>query len=93
VAFLAAASGRQPEVAGKPHQAAADLVAARLGTVTVVVGDRPDTDGEFARATASRFVLVLSGVTHRNDLPVEPTPDVVADNLGAAVDQWLAGEG
>jgi 4-nitrophenyl phosphatase len=93
VAFLAAASGRQPEVAGKPHRAAADLVAARLGTVTVAVGDRPDTDGQFARATGSRFVLVLSGVTHRTDLPVEPTPDVVADNLGAAVDQLLAAEG
>ena len=39
------ASGHQPEVAGKPHQPAADLLKARFGSAGVVVGDRPDTDG------------------------------------------------
>jgi 4-nitrophenyl phosphatase len=87
VAFLCIASGRKPEVAGKPDQPAADLVAARLGPVGVVVGDRPDTDGLFARALGSRFVLVLSGATTRADLPVDPTPDVVAPDLAAAADQ------
>ena len=28
-----------------------------------------------------RFGLVFSGVTHRTDLPVNPTPDLVADDL------------
>ncbi len=91
VAFLSVSTGRQPEVAGKPHRPAADLVAARLGQVAVVVGDRPDTDGLFARALASRFVLVLTGVTGKDDLPVSPAPDVVADDLAAAVAQLLAG--
>jgi glycerol 3-phosphatase-2 len=89
VAFLSVASGQQPEVAGKPHQAAADLVAELIGTVDVSVGDRPDTDGLFARATKSKFVLVLSGVTKAADLPVDPVPDVVAEDLGAAVDQLI----
>lgn len=89
VAFLSVASGTEPEVAGKPHQAAADLVAARLGRVDVSVGDRPDTDGLFARATKSRFVLVLSGVTRAADLPVQPTPDEVADDLLDAVDRLI----
>jgi HAD superfamily hydrolase (TIGR01450 family) len=89
VAFLAAASGASPEIAGKPHQAAADLVAARLGRVDISVGDRPDTDGLFAKATKSRFVLVLSGVTKAADLPVSPAPDVVADDLAAAVDRLV----
>jgi 4-nitrophenyl phosphatase len=87
VAFLAAAAGRQPEIAGKPHQAAADLVADRVGAIKVVVGDRPETDGQFARVLGSRFALVLSGVTHRGDLPVEPAPDLVADDLAGAVHQ------
>jgi 4-nitrophenyl phosphatase len=87
VAFLAAASGRQPEVAGKPHQASVDLVARRVGPVDVVVGDRPETDGAFAVALGSRFALVLSGVTKESDLPVSPQPDVVVADLATAVDQ------
>lgn len=86
VAFVSAASGRQPEVAGKPHRPVADLVRERYGPVDVVVGDRADTDGAFARLVGARFVLVLSGVTRPSDLPVDPAPDEVFDNLGAAVD-------
>jgi glycerol 3-phosphatase-2 len=85
IAFLATASGRQPEVAGKPHQPAADLLRARYGGVDLVVGDRPDTDGAFARRVGARFMLVLSGVTSAGDLPVDPTPDEVADDLAALV--------
>jgi 4-nitrophenyl phosphatase len=91
VAFLAAASGKGPEVAGKPHQASVELVAARVGAVDVVVGDRPETDGAFARALGSRFALVLSGVTRESDLPVQPTPDLVAPDLAEAVVRLSAG--
>ncbi|HWG74357.1 MAG TPA: HAD-IIA family hydrolase [Acidimicrobiales bacterium] len=89
VAFLQAASGREPEVAGKPNQPVADLVASRYGHVDVVVGDRPDTDGRFAHLVGSRFVLVLTGVTSKSDLPVEPEPDTVSDDLAAAVSTLL----
>jgi hypothetical protein len=36
-----------------------------------------------------RFALVLSGVTKRDDLPVEPSPAVAADDLAALVAQEL----
>lgn len=85
VAFLRVASGVDPEIAGKPYPAAVALVRDRLGEVSVVVGDRPDTDGYFARALGARFALVLSGVTSPGDLPVEPQPDLVAETLVAAV--------
>jgi ribonucleotide monophosphatase NagD (HAD superfamily) len=52
-----------------------------------MVGDRPDTDGLFARQMGASFALVLSGVTSTADLPVEPTPDLVGDNLEAIVSE------
>lgn len=90
-AILAAverASGRTAAVAGKPHAPMADLVRARLGPAGTVVGDRPDTDGRFARALGYRFALVLSGVTTHVDLPVVPAPDVVAADLAEVVASW-----
>jgi HAD superfamily hydrolase (TIGR01450 family) len=93
VAFIQVASGLAPEVAGKPHPAAAAFVKSRLGPVGVVVGDRPDTDGLFAGAVGARFALVLTGVTAKEDLPVEPKPDVVGHDLAAVVDQLLGPKG
>jgi len=85
VAAVATASGVQPEIAGKPHQPMAELVRAKLGSSGIVVGDRPETDGMFARAMGYRFGLVLSGVTSRDDLPVSPSPEIVADDLSELV--------
>jgi HAD superfamily hydrolase (TIGR01450 family) len=89
VAFVQTAAGRDPEVAGKPHPASVELVRSRFGTVDVMVGDRPDTDGRYAQLAGARFGLVLSGVTGKADLPVDPTPDVITDDLAAMVDQLL----
>jgi ribonucleotide monophosphatase NagD (HAD superfamily) len=55
-----------------------------------MVGDRPDTDGAFAKTLGYRFALVLSGVTRPADLPVEPTPDLTADDLPSLVKAVLA---
>ena len=55
-----------------------------------MVGDRPDTDGAFAKTLGYRFALVLSGVTRAGDLPVDPTPDLVADGLAALVETQLS---
>ena len=54
------------------------------------MGDRPSTDGGFARALGARFALVLSGVTAAGDLPIEPGPDVVAPDLATLVTAELA---
>ena len=91
VAAIAAAAGRQPEVAGKPHKPTVDLVRRQFGTVDVAVGDRPDTDGLLARALGTRSVLVLTGVTSQDDLPVDPEPDLICADLAEAVDTILGG--
>lgn len=90
LAAVATASGVAPVVTGKPYAPMADHVRALVGPVGVAVGDRPDTDGRFARALGFEWVLVLSGVTGAGDLPVDPTPDRVAADLAAAVDAALA---
>jgi glycerol 3-phosphatase-2 len=91
VAFLAAAAGRQPEVAGKPQEPMAALVKARYGDLDVMVGDRPDTDGLLAVRLGAKFALVLSGVTRASDLPVKPAPDLQGADLYALVEQALDG--
>jgi len=85
VAFLEAASGENAETAGKPGKQMAELLKARFGEVGVVVGDRPDTDGLFARRLGARFALVLSGVTAESDLPVDPQPDLIEKDLDRVV--------
>ena len=63
LAAVAYASGMTPTVAGKPYEPAADMVRKRLGQVTVMVGDRPATDGMFASRLGAKFAIVRSGVT------------------------------
>ena len=89
LAGIATAAGVAPTIAGKPHEPIAALVRERLGPDGIVVGDRPDTDGRFAVVLGYRFGLVLSGVTAAADLPVEPPPDVVADDLAGLVGDLL----
>lgn len=92
LASIAVASGVSPEIAGKPHQPIADMVHAVLGPDGVMVGDRPDTDGQFARTLGWKFGLVLTGVTTTNDLPVDPTPDLIAPTLLDLVSAALSGD-
>ncbi|HVN52066.1 MAG TPA: HAD-IIA family hydrolase [Acidimicrobiales bacterium] len=91
LAAVTTASGIEPTVAGKPFAPMVELVRSLAGPDGVVVGDRADTDGRFARALGYRFGLVLTGVTRPEDLPVVPAPDAVGDDLGALVDRWIAG--
>jgi HAD superfamily hydrolase (TIGR01450 family) len=90
VAAVAVASGRTPEVTGKPHRATAALLEERHGPVDVVVGDKPETDGGLAVELDAAFGLVLSGVTTAAHLPVTPRPTWVAADLAALVDAALS---
>ncbi|MGF1599997.1 MAG: HAD-IIA family hydrolase [Acidimicrobiales bacterium] len=91
VAAVATAGGRPPDiVAGKPHETIARFVRRRIGDDGIMVGDRPETDGLFARSLGYRFGLVLTGVVGPDDLPVDPEPDHVAPDLAALVDHVLA---
>ncbi len=87
VAAVATASGRTPEVAGKPEAPMVAMVRRRLGESGVMVGDRPSTDGALARALGWPFALVLSGIGGHD--PSEPVPDpppaYVADDLATLV--------
>lgn len=88
VAAIATASGRTPEVAGKPSAAMADLVRRRLGSRGVVVGDRPSTDGALADLLGWPFALVLTGVTAPVAPPggeavPNPPPPFVASDVAA----------
>jgi 4-nitrophenyl phosphatase len=89
LASIERATGTDALVAGKPYPPAVAHVHRLAGTDGTMVGDRPDTDGRFARALGYRWGLVLSGVTDPSDLPVEPRPDAVADDLAALVDEAL----
>ncbi len=92
LAAVTVGSGETPVIAGKPHPAMAELVRSAIGAEAtaeaVMVGDRPSTDGLFARRLGCRFALVWSGVTTRGSV-VEPAPDLVGDDLAAIVDQLL----
>lgn len=85
LASIVTATGVRPSIAGKPHQAMAALVRAHLGDEGTMVGDRLDTDGQFAGLMGYGFALVLSGVTTDADLPGTPCPDHVFPDLAAAV--------
>lgn len=88
-AAIRAAGGVEPQIGGKPQGAMVGLLRDRLGEDGIVVGDRMDTDGLFAEALGYRFALVLSGVTTAADLPIEPEPWVIADDLLAVVQRTL----
>jgi HAD superfamily hydrolase (TIGR01450 family) len=86
LAAVVAATKVTPTVAGKPYLPMCEAVWRRLGRDrrAVVVGDRPDTDGRFARALGYEFALVLSGVTHTVD-GADPAPDIVGGDALAVV--------
>lgn len=98
VAAVATASGVDPVVAGKPYRPMARLVAARCGPGfrperALVVGDRPSTDGLFARTIGCPFAFVRSGVIGPHDPPdadADPVLDVA--DLAAVADLLLRAE-
>ena len=85
VAAIAAASGREPEVVGKPFAPLFEAALRRAGGGRpLVVGDRLDTDIEGANRLGWDSLLVLSGITRPDELdgsdvrPTHVAPDVSA---------------
>jgi 4-nitrophenyl phosphatase len=88
LAAVRVASGVEPVVAGKPHAPMAELVGEVLGGVeavrrAVMVGDRPATDGRFARQLGCRYAHVWSGVTRPGGADAPGAPGVVVADLVA----------
>ena len=92
LAGIAVASGVTPVVAGKPYAPMAALVRREIGTddlsMAIMVGDRPETDGLFARLLGCRYAQVWSGVT-RTSTKVSPVPAFSGPNLAAIADALL----
>jgi HAD superfamily hydrolase (TIGR01450 family) len=73
VAALQAATGRTPEVAGKPLRPLFDTAVERTGaTRPLVVGDRLDTDIEGAVRAGLDSLLVMTGVTRPEQAVLAP---------------------
>ena len=86
LAAVATAAETTPEVAGKPHRPTADAIRARADDLSMMVGDRPSTDGALAEQLGIPFALVLSGVTDAGrTCPTDPAPDEVAADLATLV--------
>jgi 4-nitrophenyl phosphatase len=90
LAAVETASGVAPIVAGKPNEPMVELVRRDLAgdEGNLVVGDRPSTDGRFARALGVPFALVLSGVTRPGEA-VDPAPELRARDLAELAAQLL----
>ena len=90
LAAIEKASGVTPTVTGKPYGPMAKLVRELCGDVTpeemVMIGDRSDTDGGFARTLGSRFAMVLSGVMTAADAV---DADIVAPDLAGVAEILL----
>lgn len=85
LAFIEAATNRKPVVVGKPGRAIFDEALHRLGAAsheTAMVGDRLETDITGAQAAGLRTIMLLSGVTSRQELEASGVrPDFVYDNI------------
>ena len=83
LAAIATTTGARPEIVGKPNPPLYVAALARAGGgVPLVIGDRLDTDIAGAAALGWDSLLVLTGITRRDDLegsPVRPTH--VAEDL------------
>ncbi len=85
LAALQAATGVEPEIIGKPQPPMFRVALELLDSPSeraLVIGDRLDTDIAGAQNAGLRSVLVLSGVTRREELEQNALqPDAVFDGL------------
>ena len=90
LAAIEKASGVTPTVTGKPYGPMAKLVRELCGDVApeemVMIGDRSDTDGGFAKVLGARFAMVLSGVMDAADAV---DADIVAADLSVVAEILL----
>ena len=87
VAAMAASTGVTPVVMGKPEAHLLDASTTRMGiapTETVMIGDRLDTDIQAGNTAGMLSVLVLTGVSTRDDLSrFDARPELICDDLPA----------
>ena len=90
-AMISAATGVQPYAVGKPNPLMMRCALNRLDArapETVIIGDRMDTDIVAGMESGLETVLVLSGVTRREEVArFSYRPDHIRDSLQALVDE------
>ncbi|MEG1426074.1 MAG: HAD-IIA family hydrolase [Oscillospiraceae bacterium] len=93
-ALIHAATGVQCEFFGKPSRHTLQYILQTLNCEEeelAVVGDRLETDIAVAAGTGVTSILVLSGVTKREDLAASTVqPDFVFENLGELIPHLTA---
>jgi HAD superfamily hydrolase (TIGR01457 family) len=94
VASLRWALNMEPIIIGKPSPFLLGLIINHYGVnkeQSVIVGDRLDTDIEMGKKAGVRTVLVLTGVTSREEVESHPIkPDEVIEKLDDLIDlEWL----
>lgn len=96
IAFVKAATGREPKVIGKPNREMAEAVMERTGlpaSALCMVGDRLYTDIAMGDESGITTVLVLTGETHLEDVAGSPhKPDYVFRDLDALADALKEGK-
>lgn len=90
VAAVQVASGQAPIAIGKPETPLMVQALERMGASpeeTVMIGDRLDTDVLAGARAGMLTVLVLTGVSTRDDVAAAPAaPDIILSDLTAFVD-------
>lgn len=97
LAALRTATDREPIIMGKPNAPMFEAALRVLGTGvgnTLMVGDRLNTDILGAQTVGLRAALVLTGVTHADDLAISAVhPDGVYNDLPALMAAWSGQNG
>jgi 4-nitrophenyl phosphatase len=95
LATLVATTGRQPVVIGKPEPLMLELAMKDAGAKlsgTAMLGDRLDTDIAAAGRMGMASILVLTGVSKRDELSSTAVqPDLVVDTLTQLMSLWDRG--
>ncbi|MEM2874598.1 MAG: HAD-IIA family hydrolase [Candidatus Hadarchaeales archaeon] len=92
IGAMTGCSGRTPDIViGKPYSHMLKIGLEIMGTTareTAIIGDRAETDVMAGKLAGMRTILVLSGVTKKNDLKrvkKDMRPDYVFDSLAEVV--------
>lgn len=96
LAALEAATGVSPLVIGKPQPILLRLAMEKLGITpdgTAIIGDRLETDILGGKEVGLTTILVLTGISDREELETSPyQPDLVFENIGRLCQAWCSQE-
>src|SRR5688500_1841536 len=95
IAFVKASTGREPDlVVGKPNPLLVEKAAERVGipvSEMCMIGDRLYTDIALGKTAGIPTILVLSGETQADEVPMSPhQPSYIFKNLGVVADHLVS---